>query len=152
MYLPHWFEPANVKLTIWLWAKRSCVDENNWKIDIYIFWCNRMEWWRHSSALWPVLIWKKHRKTFSTSVSCIWTPNDYSISIGLRAIHSGQFWTLSASLCGGPRPATRSIRRPVGTQQTGLFVPLRGQAQCAHNIDGRGMLMFYSHDEKSYVG
>ena len=53
---------------------------------------------------------------------------------------------------GGPRPATRSIRRPVGTQQTGLFAPLRGQAQCAHNIDGRGMLMFYSHDEKSYVG
>ena len=42
---------------------------------------------------------KKHRKTFSTSVSCIWAPNDYSISIGLRAIHSGQFWTLSASLC-----------------------------------------------------
>ena len=53
---------------------------------------------------------------------------------------------------GGPRPATRSIRRPVGTQQTGLFAPLRGQAQCAHNIDGRGMLMFYSHDEKSNVG
>ena len=53
---------------------------------------------------------------------------------------------------GGPRPASRSIRRPVGTQQTGLFAPLRGQAQCAHNIDGRGMLMFYSHDEKSYVG
>ena len=53
---------------------------------------------------------------------------------------------------GGPRPATRSIRRPVGTQQTGSFAPLRGQAQCAHNIDGRGTLMFYSHDEKSYVG
>ena len=53
---------------------------------------------------------------------------------------------------GGLRPATRSIRRPVGTQQTGLFAPLRGQAQCAHNIDGRGMLMFYSHEEKSYVG
>ena len=35
---------------------------------------------------------------------------------------------------GGPRPATRSIRRPVGTQQTGLFATLRGQAQCAHNI------------------
>ena len=52
---------------------------------------------------------------------------------------------------GGPRPATRSIRRPVGTQKMGLFAPLRGQAQCAHNIDGRGMLMFYSHDEKGYV-
>ena len=59
MYLPHWFEPAIVKLTIWLWAKRSCVDENSWKIDIYIR-CIRMEWWRHSSALWPVLIWKKN--------------------------------------------------------------------------------------------
>ena len=28
----------------------------------------------------------------------------------------------------------------------------RTSAVCAHNIDGRGMLMFYSHDEKSYVG
>ena len=60
-----------------------------------------MEWWRHSSTLWPVLIWKKHRIRFSTSMSCIWAPNDHSISISFRAIHSGQFWTPSASLCSG---------------------------------------------------
>ena len=34
----------------------------------------------------------------------------------------------------------------------GLFAPLRGRAQCAHNMDGRGMLMFHSHDKRSYVG
>ena len=59
---------------------------------------------------------------------------------------------------GGPRPATQSIRRGgrsglwPSTWQTGLFAPLRGRAQCSHNMDGRGMLMFYSHYKKSYVG
>ena len=79
-----------------------------------------MKWWRHSSALWPVLIWKKHRITFSTSVTCVWrvwwcddTPNDYSISISFRAIHSGQFWTISASLWVVPYRLSLSVTLPV---------------------------------------
>ena len=57
---------------------------------------------------------------------------------------------------GGPQPATRSIRRPVGTLTQHVadgIIRCIAQTSAVHTqLDGRGMLMFHSHDKRSFLG
>ena len=61
-------------------------------------------------------------------------------------------WPCPAAVLGRPPGAYggRSGLWP-STWRTGLFAALRRYAQCAHNMDRRGVLMFHSHDKRNCV-